>query len=574
MNREQDLYNLWLEKTINNIELNTQLKQIDKNEEEIFDRFYKNIEFGTAGLRGIIGAGTNRMNIFTVGAVTQGLANYLKKEYSENKVAIAYDSRINSELFARTAAEILAANGIKVLFFKELVPTPVLSYTVNAENCTSGIIITASHNPSEYNGYKCYNKNGYQMTDEQAEKTYEEILKVDMFEDVLKTQFDRALDSGLIEYVKEETIENYLNQVLDQSIEKDIFNTENLSVVYTPLNGAGNKFVREILKRRGLTNISVVKSQEEPDGNFPTCSYPNPEIKEAFTEAIKLAKTKATLPELLIATDPDSDRMGMAVLSGEDYVLISGNEAGVLFAYYVFTRRTANKTLPENPVLVKSFVTTNLIDKIAEDYNAEVHNTLTGFKYIGEIIASLAKLGNADRFVMGTEESYGYLFGNAVRDKDAVVAAMMCVEMAAFYKKQGKSLLDVLAEIQNKYNFYVNKVVSKTFEGASGNEKITAMMEKLRTKAPTEFAGHKVIWIGDYLKSTKYIIDKGEEKINLPTSNVLEYQLENESKIIVRPSGTEPKIKFYFTAVSDEKESSIKEFKNLEKSIFEFLDLD
>lgn len=573
MSNQMNLYNLWLNKVKDFPDLYQELKDVENNEDEIFELFYKNIEFGTAGLRGIIGAGTNRMNIFTVGAVTQGLANYLKKEYTENKVAIAYDSRIKSDLFAKTAAEVLAANGIKVLFFKTLVPTPVLSYVVHEKECTSGIIITASHNPSVYNGYKCYNKNGYQMTDEEASKTYKEILKVDMFEDVKKIDFNKACDDGIIEYVKEETIDSYLNQVQDQSIEREILKDADLSVVYTPLNGAGNKFVREILKRRGLKNVEVVKSQENPDGNFPTCPYPNPEIKEAFAESVKVAKSQKKMPDLLIATDPDSDRMGMAVLQNNEYVLISGNEAGVLFAYYVFTRRTANKTLPKNPVLVKSFVTTTLIDKIAKDYDATVFNTLTGFKYIGEIIAKLDQKNEEDRFVMGTEESYGYLFGNQVRDKDAVVAAMMAAEMAAFYKKEGKTLCDILIEIQEKYDFYVNKVESLTFEGASGSEKIKSLMDKLRNDTPKTFANHKIMSIGDYLQSIRYINGKSEEKIDLPKSNVLEYKMENDSSIIVRPSGTEPKIKFYFTAVSKNKDSAKMEYQNLKKDIFDFLGL-
>lgn len=543
------LYRLWLEATQEDADLQKELLAIGGKEDEILDRFYRSLEFGTAGLRGVIGAGTNRMNKYTVNQATQGLADYLHSAFDSPSVAIAYDSRICSDVFAKGAAGVLAANGIKVYIYPELVPTPMLSFAVRALRCSSGIIITASHNPAKYNGYKCYDPNGYQMTDEAAAITYGFIQKTDMFRGVRTMDFDEGLQKGLIEYIGEDICERFYAEVLKQQINPGICEKAHLKLVYTPLNGTGNKPVREILRRIGQTDVAVVPEQELPDGNFPTCPFPNPEIREAFACALQLAQKQGA--DLLLATDPDCDRVGIAVRDGGEYKLMSGNEVGVLLTEYILSCRQKNGTLPQSPMVIKSFVTTELVTKVAQKYGGETRSLLTGFKYIGELITRLENAGEADRFVVGMEESYGYLAGTHARDKDAVVASMLITEMAAYYNAQGKTLIDVMQALYREHGMYQNSLLNFSFEGASGMQKMAALMDGLRENAPTEIAGLPVLSVSDYKKQETMDTVTGQKTpIDLPVSNVLRYALPDGSAVIVRPSGTEPKIKIYITAVA------------------------
>ncbi|MBQ7542395.1 MAG: phospho-sugar mutase [Clostridia bacterium] len=545
----QKLYRLWLEKTEDNAAVQNELRAVAGNDEEILDRFYRNLEFGTAGLRGVIGAGTNRMNVYTVNQATQGLADYLHSAFDEPSVAIAYDSRNGSEEFARGAAGVLAANGIRVYIYPELVPTPMLSFAVRELSCSSGIIITASHNPAKYNGYKCYDPNGYQMTDEAAAATYAFIRKTDMFEGVRTMPFDEGLKSGMIGYIGADVVEKFYARVLTQQINPGVCADAKLRVVYTPLNGTGNKPVREILRRIGQTDVAVVPEQEYPDGNFPTCPFPNPEIREAFNCALALAGKQGA--DLLLATDPDCDRVGIAVLDGGEYKLMSGNEVGVLLTEYILSCRKANGTLPKDPVVIKSFVTTELVAKVAQKYGAETRSLLTGFKYIGELITKLEAAGEADRFLVGMEESYGYLAGTHARDKDAVVASMLITEMAAYYKTQGMTLIEKMQALYREHGMYRNSLLNFAFEGASGMEKMLSLMQDLRAAAPKQIAGLSVTAVSDYLsRETVDTATGAVTPIDLPRSNVLRYMLPGGSGVIVRPSGTEPKIKVYITSVA------------------------
>lgn len=552
----KDLYGLWLKKTEGNAELHDELSAIEGKEDEISDRFYRALEFGTGGLRGVLGAGTNRMNVFTVNQATQGLADYLNAKYDSPSVAIAHDSRINSDVFAKGAAGVLAANGIKVYIYPELVPTPMLSFAVRKLHCSSGIIITASHNPAKYNGYKCYSYEGYQMTDAEANATYERIRKVDIFDDVRTMDFDEGIKSGKIEFIDSSVNEAFYECVLSRRVNPDAVSKGKLKLIYTPLNGTGNKPVREVLRRAGFDDVTVVPSQENPDGHFPTCPYPNPEIRQAFEEALKLAEGKNV--DLLLATDPDCDRVGIAVNTGDDYRLMSGNEVGVLLTEYILSSMKEAGTLPKDPVIVKSFVTTSLVDRVAESYGCAIHDVLTGFKYIGEFATDLEKKNEGDRFILGMEESYGYLSGLHARDKDAVVASLLVCEMAAYYKSQGKTLAQKMTEIYEKYGYYKNILLNFTFEGESGMEKMGAIMTSLREHAPEEIAGMKVIETADYKKSERVDIISGKtSEIDLPKSNVLAYKLPDGNSVIVRPSGTEPKLKAYITACGkDENHSS------------------
>ena len=555
MNDINKLYSLWCEKAVLDADLTDELKSIDGKEDEILDRFYRSLEFGTAGLRGVLGAGTNRMNIYTVNQATQGLSNYLNEAFENPSVAIAYDSRIKSDLFAREAAGVLAANGIKVYIYPELVPTPMLSFAVRRLKCSSGIIITASHNPAKYNGYKCYDPNGYQMTDEAAAKTYEYIQQVDMFDGVKRMDFEKGLADGSIEYISKDVYEEFYSAVAEKQVNPGICEKADLKVIYTPLNGTGNKPVREILRRIGVKDVRVVKEQENPDGNFPTCPFPNPEIKQVFECGIEMTKTDKA--DILLATDPDCDRMGIAVYDGSDYVLMSGNEVGVMFTEYLLSSLKEQGKMPENPIVVKTIVTTKLVEKVAENYGAECVDLLTGFKYIGELITNLEKENQSDRFIVGMEESYGYLSGTHARDKDAVVASMLLCEMAAYYKSKGMTLVDVMNKLYDKYGMYLNTLLNFNFEGASGMQKMADMMTSLRENAPKEIAGQKVVTVADYKTSEKTNIETGEKSvINLPKSNVLSYSLPDGSGAIVRPSGTEPKIKIYITAVADTKQAA------------------
>lgn len=570
MNDINALYSLWCEKAVSDPDLKEELLSIEGKAEEINDRFYRNLEFGTAGLRGVIGAGTNRMNVYTVNQATQGLASYLLSEYKNPSVAIAYDSRIKSTDFAKSAAGVLAGNGIKVYIYPELVPTPMLSFAVRELHCKGGIIITASHNPAEYNGYKCYDPQGYQMTDEAAAKTYDFIQKTDMFSGVKSMDFEKGIEEGLIEYIGDDIVQKFYSCVEKCCLSKDITAKTDLRVIYTPLNGTGNKHVRAMLSRIGIKNVSVVKQQENPDGNFPTCPYPNPEIKQVFECAIKM--TEQEKADLLLATDPDCDRVGIAVLDGGEYKLMSGNEVGVLLAEYLLSRRKELGILPENAVVVKSFVTTDLVDVVCKKYGASVKKLLTGFKYIGEYITALEAKGEADRFVVGMEESYGYLSGIHARDKDAVVASTLICEMAAYYKQKGISLYEKMQEIYSEHGYYLNRVESFEFKGETGMEKMAQIMETLRNSILSSIAGYEVLESSDYKKSETVNSKTGAvSKIDLPKSNVLAYSLENANGVIIRPSGTEPKIKVYFTARGKTKDEAEKIFASLSADMKQYL---
>ena len=547
-----ELYSLWLKNATDDPDIIEELKSIDGKDEEIYDRFYRELEFGTAGLRGVIGAGTNRMNIYTVRRATQGLAQYVLGE-GGSKVAIAYDSRIKSTLFAREAARVLAANGIKVYIYKELMPTPMLSYAVRELGCTSGIVVTASHNPAKYNGYKAYGADGAQLSFENSQKVLDLVNEVNMFSSVRLCDFDEAVREGTIEYIGDELIDKYLETVKSRSIERV---KGDLKVIYTPLNGTGNKPVREILKRIGIENVTVVPEQEFPDGSFPTAPFPNPEIRQAFECALSLSKTVPA--DLLLATDPDCDRVGIAVKDGDDFTLMSGNEVGACLLDYILSRRKANGTLPKDPVAVKTIVSTPLADKIAAKYGCKLISVLTGFKYIGEQAGILEAKGEQERFVFGFEESYGYLAGAYVRDKDAVVASMLICEMAAFYKNEGKTLLDVINSLYAEHGMVYSSQNSFTFEGAAGMKKMQSIMDDLRALPPKKIGENSVIAISDYESSEKTELKTGKKTvITLPKSNVLYYDLdENGSNLIVRPSGTEPKIKVYITSIDADKEKA------------------
>ncbi len=556
MDKTMTLYAEWMEKAVQDPDLKTELISIDGKAEEISDRFYRDLEFGTGGLRGVIGAGTNRMNIYTVGKATQGLANYLKNTgKADLSVAIAYDSRIKSDVFARHAASIFAANGIKANIYPELMPTPMLSFAVRALGCDAGIIVTASHNPAKYNGYKVYGSDGCQVTLNAAEQILGEIEKLDIFSDVKTVDFDKAVSDGSISYIGQEVIDDYIANVKKQSIHPELCAASGLKVVYTPLNGAGNKPVRRILKEIGITDVTVVKEQEMPDGNFTTCPYPNPEIREALELGLKLCEQ--VKPDLLLATDPDSDRVGIAVPDGDGYVLFTGNEVGALLLEYICRERIAKGTMPKDPVAVKTIVTTEIVRRIAAKYGVQLIDVLTGFKFIGEQIGFLEAKGEADRYIFGFEESYGYLAGSYVRDKDAVVGSMLICEMAAFYRSKGISLVQARADMYKEYGYYCNKLENFAFEGESGMKKMNGIMDTLRTDYPKTVAGKKVIGLADYKQSVKYDLVSGEQEVlTLPKSNVITLYLEDDASIVIRPSGTEPKIKLYYTTVGKDGEEA------------------
>lgn len=559
-----DKYNEWLDK-VKDQELLSELRSMDQK--QIEDAFFKDLEFGTGGLRGVIGAGSNRMNIYTVGKATQGLCDHLKASKADGKcsVAIAYDSRIKSDVFAKSAASILAANGIKAHIFSELMPTPVLSYAVRSLHCDAGIVITASHNPAQYNGYKVYGPDGCQITPETANAVLDRINRVDIFAGVKTMPFDEAVKSGMIEYIPDLVLSDFLCDVGRCSINPDVFSKAGLSVVYTPLNGTGNKPVRRILSKMGLKNLTVVPEQEKPDGNFTTCRKPNPEERSAFEKALELSEKLK--PDILLATDPDCDRVGVAVRSGDDYKLLTGNETGCILLYYILSQRKEKGTLPKDPVVIKTIVTSRLADVIAADFGAQVIDTLTGFKFIGEQIGLLEKSGEAGRYVFGFEESYGCLPGTYVRDKDAVAASMMICEMAAFYKMHGLTLLDVLDSVYRRYGCYRHKLISFAFEGADGMVRMKGIMSKLR-KGVSSIAGRKAVSFADYLAGEKTDIVTGKKnKITLPKSDVLVFGLEGDSEIVVRPSGTEPKLKCYLTAKGNDVESADKDIAELESGI-------
>lgn len=560
MNDINTLYALWKEKAILDNDLQEELKSIEGDEEAILDRFYKNLEFGTGGLRGVIGAGTNRMNVYTVGQATQGLADYLNEAFEEPSVAIAYDSRIKSDVFAECAAGVLAANGIKVYIYPELMPTPMLSFAVRRLGCSSGIVLTASHNPSKYNGFKCYDPRGFQITDEAAAKTYDYMKKVDMFDGVKRMDFEDALANDLVDYIEDWLKDEFIEKVLECSVNPDVVKKSGLKILYTPLNGTGNKPVRRVLKKLGVEDLRVVKAQEKPDGNFPTCPYPNPEIRQVFEEGLKM--TEEFPADLMIATDPDCDRVGIAVRDNGEYKLMTGNEVGAMLCEYLLSQLKEKGKLPEKPVVVKTIVTTPLISAICKEYGAEMADLLTGFKYIGELVTELDEKGEADRYVLGLEESYGYLTGAHARDKDGVNAAMIICEMAAFYKAQGITLWQFMNSIYEKYGYFFNRLDNYAFEGAAGMQKMADMMESLRNEPPKEINGSKVVWVGDY-KTGKTT----DGETGLPKSNVLSYRMESGDTVIVRPSGTEPKIKIYITAKANSREEAEKKLSVISDSV-------
>lgn len=555
--REHELYELWLKNATEDSDLIEELESIKGDDEAIKDRFYRDLEFGTAGLRGVIGAGSFRLNIYTIRRATQGLADYVNSAYENAAVAIAYDSRIKSDVFSREAARVLAANGIKAYIYSELMPTPMLSWAVRALGCKAGIVCTASHNPSKYNGYKAYGEDGCQMTIEAADIVLSKINNTPMFGGAKLIDFEDGLANGMIEYISQDVIDAYLDEVQKRQIHPEVCAASGLKVVYTPLNGTGNKPVRAILDRIGVKDVTIVPEQENPDGNFPTCPFPNPEIKEALHLGLELCKT--VKPDLLLATDPDCDRVGIAVPDSEgNYVLFSGNEVGAMLLEYICKERIALGKMPKNPVAVKSIVSTAIADAIAADYGVEMRNVLTGFKFIGEQIGYLEADNEADRFIFGFEESYGYLGGSYVRDKDAVIGSMLICEMAAYYRSIGVSLLEAREAMYKKYGNYVHTVSSFTCEGAAGMEEMARIMGELHANAPADIAGFKVVAIDDYLTSESVDIVTGAKKaITLPKSDVLCYTLENKATVIIRPSGTEPKIKAYYTTVAAEREEAV-----------------
>lgn len=553
---ELQRYQLWTKTELDDLDLRDELAAIKDDVEAIKDRFYRDLEFGTGGLRGVIGAGTNRINVYTVKKATQGLADYLNETYNAPSVAISYDSRIKSDVFAKEAARVLSANGIKVYLYSRLMPTPCLSYAVRELKCNAGIMITASHNPAKYNGYKVYGEDGCQITIDAADRVLAKIGQVDLFRGVKLEDFDKAVDDGNIEFIGRDVEENYLANVRAQSINQDACKQAGLKVVYTPLNGTGNIPVRRILDRIGISDVVIVKEQEEPDGTFRTCPFPNPEIPEALQLGLELCEQEK--PDLLLATDPDCDRVGIAVPDKDgNYVLVSGNEVGALLLEYICKQRTEKGTMPQNPVAVKTIVTTEIAAKIAKDYGVSMINVLTGFKFIGEQIHVLEEQNQEERYIFGFEESYGYLAGTYVRDKDGVVASMLICEMAAYYKLKGISVLDALNRLYETYGVYLHEQQSFTCEGASGMERMKEIMCRLRQNPPAVIGGYQVVAREDYFESIAVdTVNNKTTPIMLPKSDVLAYTLENGASIVLRPSGTEPKMKAYYTAADKTMEAA------------------
>ena len=529
-------YERWLERAVDDADLQEELRNMNEAEKE--DAFYRELAFGTGGLRGVIGAGTNRMNIYTVGKASQGLSEAAE----EGSIAISYDSRIKSRLFAERAASVFAGNGRHVYMYRELMPTPCLSFAVRFLHCAAGVMVTASHNPSKYNGYKVYGSDGCQITDADAARILEKIERTDAFDDVRTVDFEEGIRTGKIEYISDEVYDAFIAEVKAQSLSQDT--DKDAAIIYTPLNGTGLKPVLRVLKEAGYANVSVVKEQEKPDGRFPTCPYPNPEIREAME--LGLAYAQKQNADLLIATDPDCDRVGIAVKAEDgSYRLLSGNETGVLLLDYICNRRMESGRMPEDPVFIKTIVTSGLAEKVAESYGVKTINVLTGFKYIGEQIGELEKAGQAERYICGFEESYGYLTGTYVRDKDAVDGTFMICEMFAYYRKRGISLLQKLAEIYGRYGYDLNTLHSWTFEGQSGFLHMQEVMKRFREGIPA-VAGIPVVQTLDYSKG----ID------GLPVSDVLKFVLENGSSLVIRPSGTEPKLKLYAMIRMPDEESA------------------
>ena len=539
MKMYQKEYERWLNADLEDADLRPELAGIEGNDDEIKERFALALKFGTAGLRGVLGAGTNRMNIYVVRQATQGLANWVKTQGGSQTVAISYDSRLKSDIFAKTAACVLAANGIQVRIYDALMPVPALSFATRYYKCNAGVMVTASHNPAKYNGYKAYGPDGCQLTDDAAAVVYEEIQKTDVLTGAKYMSFAEGVEKGLIHFVGDDCKKALYDAIESRQVRLGLCKTAGLKLVYSPLNGSGLVPVTQVLKDIGVTDITIVPEQEYPNGYFTTCSYPNPEIFEALEKGLELAKEKGA--DLMLATDPDADRVGIAMKCPDgSYELVSGNEVGVLLLDYICAGRIEKGTMPENPVAVKSIVSTPLADAVAKHYGVELRNVLTGFKWIGDQIAKLEADGEVDRFIFGFEESYGYLAGPYVRDKDAVIGSMLICEMAAYYRSIGSSLKQRMEEIYSEYGRYLNKVDSFEFPGLTGMDKMASIMQGLRDNPPTEIGGVKVVKATDYKKT---------EETGLPAANVLIYSMEDGATVIVRPSGTEPKIKTYFTTL-------------------------
>lgn len=547
-------YNLWLTNATADPELVRELEAIQGDPAAIEDRFYRELAFGTGGLRGVLGAGTNRMNLYTVAKATQGLSRYLRQSCPSPTVAVAYDSRINSRFFAETAARVFAANGIGVHIYPTLMPTPALSFAVRDLGCDGGVVITASHNPAKYNGYKVYGRDGCQITTEAARAIQAQIDLVNPFEDVQWADWDEALTDGRIRFIGEDTVDRYMAaldeaSVLPPDVPRDV------AIVYTPLNGAGISCVPRCLKEHGFTRITLVEEQKNPDGHFPTCPYPNPEIREALEAGLRWAEKTGS--ELLLATDPDCDRVGAAVKTRQGYQLITGNQMGVLLLDFICQMRKAQGTMPDAPIAVKTIVTTPMAARVAQHYGVQLIDVLTGFKFIGEQIGLLEKKGEARRYLFGFEESYGYLSGSFARDKDAVNASLLICEMFAYYKAKGLTLTDVLDALYRQHGYYEGRLLSYTFEGSAGFEHMQRLMDSLRSHPPKEITQLPVCSLGDYQSGVMRDASGHESPILLPRSNVLRFFLKNGCEAVVRPSGTEPKLKIYLTATGQDKSACL-----------------
>ena len=542
----QDEYKRWLAADLEDCDLGSELRSIADDDDAIKERFAVSLQFGTAGLRGTLGAGTNRMNIWVVRQATQGVANWVLTQGGTQSVAISYDSRLKGWKFARDAASVLAANGIKVYIYDELMPVPALSFATRYYNCNAGIMVTASHNPAKYNGYKAYGPDGCQMTDDAAAVVYNAIQETDVLTGAKFISFAEGVNSGLIKFIGDDCKEALYDAIKARQVRPGLCKTAGLKLVYSPLNGTGLVPVTKILADMGIDDITIVPEQEYPNGYFTTCPYPNPEIFEALQKGLELAKKVGA--DLMLATDPDADRVGIAMKCPDgSYELVSGNEMGVLLLDYICASRIEMGTMPKNPVAVMSIVSTPLTEKVAANYGVELRQTLTGFKWIGDQIARLEADGEVDRFIFGFEESYGYLAGPYVRDKDAIIGSMLICEMAAYYRSIGSSIKQRLEEIYAKYGRCYNKIDTVEFPGLSGMDKMAGIMSGLRETPPAEFSGVKVAAVVDYAKP---------EETGLPKANVLSYGLEDGSKIIIRPSGTEPKIKAYYTTYGKDLEAA------------------
>ncbi|NSB16694.1 MULTISPECIES: phospho-sugar mutase [Clostridium] len=567
----KEKYNVWINSDFINEETKNELKSIS-DEKEIEDRFYQDLDFGTGGLRGVIGAGSNRMNIYTVAQSTQGFANYLNDNFKDPSVAIAYDSRNMSKEFAKAAALNLCANNIKVYLYESLRPTPVLSFTVRELKCNGGIVITASHNPKIYNGYKVYDEFGGQVTDEKAKMIINSVKAVDDFSKIKSIDENVALEKGLLKYIGEDVDKIYYEKVKGLTIRTDLVKEKasNLNVIYTPIHGSGNVPVRTVLKELGYSNVKVVKEQEAPDGNFPTASYPNPENPDVFELALKMAKTEN--PDIIFGTDPDCDRIGLVVKdSTGEYKVLTGNQTGLLLTNYILSSMKETNKLPQNGVVIKTIVTTEGARSIAEDFDIELMDVLTGFKYIGEKIREFEDAGDRN-YIFGFEESYGYLAGNFVRDKDAVIAAMLVCEMCLYYKEQGKSLYDALIDLYEKYGYFKETLVSLELKGKEGQEKIANCIEALRNNPASEVNGVKIVTRLDYkLSVEENTVNNTKAPIDLPKSNVLKYILEDGSYFVVRPSGTEPKMKVYLAVKSNSLDNAEKDIATFKEKVMEII---